>query len=1119
MQRIPSIRIRLTVLWLMLAGLWITGVCAQTASDDLVERMRRLVADCQQRQQKLIAHGADTTGMGAFQARLEEYYRVLRSQETRSAAEEASNPWWMLLNLSMVYQTLQSSRIDGLCNFARVYYAQKGKQECPAFWAVLEQSYLYNMKRRYLSSALNTADEMSRIAEEAADTSLLTAVGYYYQAMVYAQMNEAQMAEQAIEHCVESGKTRAMHETNDMLYYNYESARTMQANMIASKGHYRQALRQMDEVCDHVKQRFQEVSTQYISALMAKADLLNNCGKPERSMEIIDSLEMLGQQLPPELKTYWDTLKGQLAIARRTLKKDSGASAALQDMDYNQLWQTVSDAISAMDHEKAIAAGRLWMERCEKEVQPNFSNYNIMLRQVLSSYAERDRYSEALSLLKQAEDFLRDRNTDDPLALRAVYSLYGQIYGGINDYQRAIDYYNRSKLMYEEMGDLTEEYTLLLYNLLMAYSSIHDLAYARLFGEELGEIINNVESVGNKDQQQAAALLRQTVTAVYMMMGYDEPTANRLAGIDGAVQETGGERAETVMSMATQVVRRFSQKDLAGVKESLAKMRETGMMGRMNASALAHFESMQVLCDVVDHDTAAIAHLEQLNGIIHRNIFNVFNTFADGERDAFWEQQALLLNNLNGMVACHFQTHRQPAVMAFDNALFAKNLLNTSTQLARSIDHQGRGLDGLEDHFRHCADIQTMLDEGEVAVEMIGYAKLVTTPSPDFVDCYAALVMRYGDATPQFVELCRQQDIANIWQNVIHTDTALIDRHYQIGNTELYDLVWRPIDALLHEGDRVYFSPMGMLNRINFSAMSNGHYRLGDVYELHQLSSTANIAPTKQQAFRGYQSAIVYGGIDYHASGSEMIMAAVPYGGRAGSRRDTTWIAMNSVRASRGAIEDLPGTLEETVAIADVLRRNQVNVRLLQGSEANEESFKAMHGQSPSIIHIATHGFMLNTFDDLRTHQTFLESVYEDRRKISLMQLSGLLMAGAYNVWNEGGTVPEDVEDGVLTAAEIARLDLSNTRLMVLSACETGLSMNTTADDFGLKRALKNAGVETLVMSLWEVPDDATSMLMTFFFNDLTQGVGTRRALQNAQNAVRRKYPQPSCWAGFVVID
>jgi CHAT domain-containing protein len=129
---------------------------------------------------------------------------------------------------------------------------------------------------------------------------------------------------------------------------------------------------------------------------------------------------------------------------------------------------------------------------------------------------------------------------------------------------------------------------------------------------------------------------------------------------------------------------------------------------------------------------------------------------------------------------------------------------------------------------------------------------------------------------------------------------------------------------------------------------------------------------------------------------------------------------------------------------------------------------------------------------------------------------SGLALAGA-QTWLDGKPLPPEAEDGLLTAEDVAGLDLLNTELVVLSACETGLGeVHTGEGVFGLRRAFIVAGARTLVMSLWKVPDEQTRELMIDFHTRVLSGQGVADALRQAQLAMREKYPDPYFWGAFI---
>ena len=136
------------------------------------------------------------------------------------------------------------------------------------------------------------------------------------------------------------------------------------------------------------------------------------------------------------------------------------------------------------------------------------------------------------------------------------------------------------------------------------------------------------------------------------------------------------------------------------------------------------------------------------------------------------------------------------------------------------------------------------------------------------------------------------------------------------------------------------------------------------------------------------------------------------------------------------------------------------------------------------------------------------------------MARSGLLLAGVEQKWF-GMDEPDPANDGILTALEIANMDLHGLELVALSACETGKGDVLGDGVFGLQRGFKKAGARTLLMSLWSVDDLATQTMMTAFYEELVNGSSRRKAFHKAQNRLRAdaRFSDPIYWASFIMLD
>lgn len=300
-----------------------------------------------------------------------------------------------------------------------------------------------------------------------------------------------------------------------------------------------------------------------------------------------------------------------------------------------------------------------------------------------------------------------------------------------------------------------------------------------------------------------------------------------------------------------------------------------------------------------------------------------------------------------------------------------------------------------------------------------------------------------------------------------------------------------------------------MLHRVAFAALPVGPDScLVDRYDLCPLSTTAELLrPRREEAVR---TAALFGGVHY--SPGQGVTAAT------GTATEETEAATGKAGSrQRAALEEefdyLSETLAETEAIARTMEAAGLSPLTFKGEKATEPAFYTLDGQSPDVIHLATHGFYINA-DDVEGN-AFLANHPGSRTQS--MQRTGLAFAGANATWQ--GQRRNDREDGILTANELSLLDLSRTKLAVLSACETALGDYSTEGVWGLQRGFKEAGVGTLILSLWNVNDRTTSIFMQSFYDNWLNGQPERVAFRHAVDTLRRSHPNPFFWAAFVLLD
>lgn len=382
------------------------------------------------------------------------------------------------------------------------------------------------------------------------------------------------------------------------------------------------------------------------------------------------------------------------------------------------------------------------------------------------------------------------------------------------------------------------------------------------------------------------------------------------------------------------------------------------------------------------------------------------------------------------------------------------------------------------------------LKKGEVAMEVFEYAL-------DDGFRYGALLLRHGDKRPQFIDICDQKEL----------DAAVAKGPRVYRSTVLYDIIWKPLEGKLKKGERVYFSPHQTFHTINLSAVTNPHGdTFGNVYNVCRVSSTSQVC---ERTNVPAASARLYGGLVYDTTEEDMIKEHLKYGDSGlnrGWQVDTTF---------RSGWEYLPNTASEASEIASLLNAKRYDVETFDGVSGTEESFKAMDKKSPGILHLATHGFYVKY--SYSAPEESRGRIGEISSSQSMMR-SGLIMSNGARAWR-GDPIPVGVDDGILQADEISRVDLSNTSLLVLSACQTALGDVMNDGVYGLQRAFKISGVETIIMSLWEVNDKATSQFMAEFYKTWLSGKTKQEAFKEAQRSLREQYQDPYYWAAFIMLD
>ncbi|MCB9265637.1 MAG: CHAT domain-containing protein [Lewinellaceae bacterium] len=423
-------------------------------------------------------------------------------------------------------------------------------------------------------------------------------------------------------------------------------------------------------------------------------------------------------------------------------------------------------------------------------------------------------------------------------------------------------------------------------------------------------------------------------------------------------------------------------------------------------------------------------------------------------------------------------------------------------------------------------EVQLRLPADGAAIEFIHYRQNFGLAGD--TSLYAALLLRPGDTSPRWIPLCNGAQLDGLLENNGSGREEDINRLYAPGwggttaqSETLYRLLWAPLEEALEGARMVYFSPAGVLHRLNLGAIPDEKGRLlAQRFQMARLNSTRHLAAPSSPLEKA-DNALLYGGIRYEMDSTALARAVegLPETTSVALRGELFFEPLDTAIGRGTTWAYLPGTAQEVKTLEKLFEDNEVTAETRMGYTATEEDFKQIGSSAPSpkIIHLATHGYF---FPDPKDKGEALGEEAPFRLSEHPLIRSGLILAGGSHAW-QGNPTPEGREDGILTAYEASRMDLSGTELVVLSACETGLG-DIAANEgvYGLQRAFRIAGARNLILSLWKVPDRQTTELMEALYKKwLEEELPLRDALLAAQRHLQEEGWPPYYWAGFILLE
>ena len=923
------------------------------------------------------------------------------------------------------------------------------------------------------------------------------------------------------------------------------------------KGNNELAYKYAKEACSTFQNILGEDSKEYGFALagLANAEMMLNrkqecLSHAEQASNIIER----ASDVPHEIKELY---RERINVIRNVLKGGGNVKTGAHIND-----NTDNSAVAIMEANNAILQGQFdiaisKLKEIKVYIENNFEsvelhNYIDVVVPLSTVLSQTGKLAEADRVIDDAIKICEENHVTSDL-IRHLYASKGQLCFLLNDNLSAIQWYQQSLDIFRKVNDKSISYARLLSNISLIAIQVKSYDKAKNFLDEAMEICSNFYKKDTNTTNDYLMLLNNLATNYAKSGNIDRGIDIYTLVLNRATSPNFQRIKGLTMNSLAELY--LQNNEFARARELLEGVISMNVEGYVKEMA----ESNLLLCQILQKDLTAVKKIKEFNNSSNEKLAKVFGRFSESERERYWEFCSSLLVVLNNFSAMTFNTP-ETNYIAYDNALYTKGMLIKSERLLgnlvktssndktnemfekmldyrEKLSNKNTAQDSIEFYknkiiqleksivssiphfseelkkqFETCVDIKNSLADNEVAIEFV-FLPNIHFPSEKTELVYGALILTRHEDYPRLVSLCSEKELESVLMGPASSN-SYIDSLYNINNNTLYRMLWEKLENYIPKGSTIFYSPTGSISKINLAAISQGTNRLLELYTIKEVSTTAVLAHHGQNLRRESCKAVVYGDINYFEDVETMASHSNGYV----SNSSGPLLATRS--AIRNAWDMLPATKEEISQICKALEENGVHTQIYTQNYANEESFKALDRQAPNIIHIATHGFY---FPNKSNKSNFFNGRESNTSNNSHLLYSGLIFAGANNVWN-GNTIAKGIEDGILTADEISRIDLTGNSLVVLSACETGLGdIDKVNGVYGLQRGLKKAGVETILMSLWKVDDEATKILMVEFYKNLMSGKPKHQSLQDAQQYLRKfengKYDNPKYWASFIMLD
>ena len=802
------------------------------------------------------------------------------------------------------------------------------------------------------------------------------------------------------------------------------------------------------------------------------------------------------------------------------------------------------------------------------------SSYSKTVLELGRLYTEMGKFEEADKLYTEYISYLESQSNVDSKLLSEVYQSLGNQRFLLQNFRDADEYLSKAKSILQAEGlSNTVEYASVLNSEGALYETLANYQKAesnyrsalKISQEEesglriaLATNLANILTRTDADNDSILILLNRAITWQVASVGKDHPSYANLLSNRGVFYQKN-ESFKLSLQDFEEALQIFDYTVNEDHPQYLATLSNLGLlyssMGEDDKALEIMLKAKSMYSD--NYSETHPGHIRAVNNLANhytkteqyelaeplllslaeiqvKEIRESFTYLSESEKKTFVEEKQKLLNNFKGYVVARSVTNEgviKPDVVEewYDLELSTKGILLNTTQKVReqifssgdeelitlfsqwtlarkqmadlqslkadlqnsstlSLDSLSEKINTLEKELsRKSSDfnssfnsevytfksIKEKLQPGEASVEIIR-----TELNGEGI--YTALIGISSSNHPKLIVIGKGEEFErkgfSVYKNAIK---------YKVDDPNSFDFYWRKIHAYISQAGvtRIFYAPDGIYHKININTLYNPDSKkyLIEELDVYQLSSTKDFLKLDSTEDEGDEidNILLVGRPSYKMNDA------------------VDGIAMTRSFERLDKVADLPGTEEEIKTIQSLVEKTGAQCKVLMQNEAVESAVKAELNRG--VVHIATHGFFV-----------------EDEKTLSTdpMLSSGLLLAGVSDI-------PENPnqDDGILTAYEIMNLNLEDLEMVVLSACETGLGEIASGEGiYGLQRAFFVGGVESVVMSLWKVDDNATKELMTTFYKEYLKNGDKRSAFLNAQRKVKKKFKNPIYWGAFVML-